>query len=57
MFKSKHMMLVNRPIIAIDYKYDYHNVIYFVATDEAGSTKYFLPYLFKYPDQFDNVSI
>ena len=31
--------------------------VYFIVTDNAGSTKTGIPYLSKYPDQSTNVSI
>ena len=46
-----------RPLIAIGYKYNTRKVIYFIVTDNAGSTKTGIPYLSNYPDQFTNVSI
>ena len=45
------------PLIAIGYKYNVRKVIYFIVTDNAGSTQTGLPYLSKYPDQFTNSSI
>ena len=45
------------PLIAIGYKYNARKVIYFIVTDNAGSKKTGIPYLSKYPDQFNNVSI
>ena len=46
-----------RPIIAIGYKYNARKVLYFIVTDNTGSTQTGLPYLFKYPDQFSNFFI
>ena len=47
----------DRSLIAIGYKYNVWKVIYFIAIDNAGSTKTGIPYLSKYPDQFTNVAI
>ena len=38
------MVPVGRPIIAIGYKYNTHKVIYFIVTDNIGSTQAGLPY-------------
>ena len=46
-----------RPLIAIGYKYNAQKVLYFIVTDNAGSTNTGTTYLSKYPDQFTNVSI
>ena len=46
-----------RTLIAIGYKYNARKVLYFIVTDNSGSTKTGIPYLSKYPDQFTNVSI
>ena len=46
-----------RPLISICYKYNVRKVIYFIVTDNAGSTHTVLPNLYKYPDQFTNLSI
>ena len=47
----------DRPLIAIGYKYNARKVLYFIVTDNAGSTKTGIPYLSMYPDQFTNVAI
>ena len=47
----------DRPLIAIGYKYNARKVLYFIVTENAGSTKTDIPYLSKYPDQFTNVVI
>ena len=47
----------DRPLISTGYKYNVHKVISFIVTDNTGSTKTGIPYLYKYPDQFTNVSI
>ena len=57
MLRSKHMVPGDRSLIAIGYKYNVRKVLYFIVTDNAGSTKTGIPYLSKYPDQFTNVSI
>ena len=46
-----------RPLIPIIYKYNVHNVLYFIVTEDAGSTKEKFQYLSKYPDKFSNVAI
>ena len=46
-----------RPIIAIGYKYNAWNVLYFITKDNTGSTHAGPTYLSKYPDQFYNVTI
>ena len=46
-----------RPIIAIGYKYNAREVLYFIVTDNAERTQVGLPYLFKYIEQFINVTI
>ena len=46
-----------RPLIDIGYKYNARKVLFFIVTDNAGSTQTGLPYLSKYPDKFTNVSI
>ena len=53
----KPMVPGGRPLIAIGYKYNARKVLYFIVTDNAGSTKTGIPYLPKYPDQFTNVAI
>ena len=47
----------DRPLISIGYKYNLWKVLYFIVTDNVGSTKTGISYLYKYPDQFTNVSI
>ena len=37
--RSKHMVPGDRPLIAIGYKYNMRKVLYFIVTDNAGSTK------------------
>ena len=57
MLRRKTMIPGGRPLIAIGYKYNVRRVLYFIVTDNVGSTKTGIPYLSKYPDQFTNVSI
>ena len=47
----------DRPLIAIGYKYNARKVLSFIVTDNVGITKTGISYLYKYPDQFTNVSI
>ena len=47
----------DKPLIAIGYKYNARNVLYFIFKDSAGRTKTSITYLSKYPNQFTNVSI
>ena len=54
---SKHMVLGYRRTISIGYKYNMHKVIYFIVTDNAGSTQAGIYYLSKYPEQFSNAVI
>ena len=54
---SKPMVLGDRPLIAIGYKYNARKVIYFIVTYNTGSKKTGIPYLSKYPDQFTNAAI
>ena len=55
--RSKPMVTGGLLLIDIGYKYNARKVLYFIVTDNAGSTKTGIPYLSKYPDQFTNVSI
>ena len=57
LLKSKPMVPWERLLIAIGCKYNARKFLYFIVTDKAGSTKTGIPYLSKYPDQFNNVSI
>ena len=54
---SKPMVPGYRPLIAIGYKYNARKVLYFIVTENSGSTKTDIQYLSKYPDQFTNVTI
>ena len=51
------MVHEDRTLISIGYKYNARKVIYFIVTENAGSTKTGIPYLSKYPDQFTNAAI
>ena len=55
--RSKPMVPGVRPLIAIGYKYNTRKVLYFIVTENSGSTNNGIPYLSKYPDQFINVAI
>ena len=57
MLKSRHMVPGCRPLIAIGYTYNAQKVLSFIVTEEAGITQSGITHLFKYPDQFYNVSI
>ena len=57
MLKIKYVVPGDRPIIAIGCKYKAKKVIYLIATEDAGITKFGIPYLYKYPENFYNVSI
>ena len=51
------MVLGVRPLIDIGYRYNARKVICFIVTEDSGSKKVGIPYLFKYPDPFYNVSV
>ena len=55
--RSKPMVTRYRPLIAIGYRYNVRKVLSFIVTDKSGSTNTGIPYLFKYPNQFNNISI
>ena len=57
LLRSKPMVPKVRLLIAIGYKYNARKVLYFIVTDNAGSTKTGIPYLSKYPDQVTNFAI
>ena len=57
LLRSKPMVPGYRLIIAIGYNYNARKFLYFIVTDNAGSTKTSITYLSKYPDQFTNVAI
>ena len=43
LFIIKLTMPADKPIIAIDYKYNYHKVLYFVTTEDEGRKRLVLP--------------
>ena len=45
------------PLLAIGYKYNYRKVLWFIATEGAGSTAPGDPYLSRVPDIYSNVSV
>ena len=55
--RSNHMVPRGRLLIAIGYKYNVRKVIYFIVTDNTWITQEGLPYLSKYSDKSNNVSI
>ena len=57
MQKRKSTVTGNRPLIYIGYKYNYQNVFSFIPTENTGTTKYAVTYLFKYSEQFYNAPI
>ena len=48
---------VDRPPMAIGYKYNSRKFLGFIATEGAGSTESGDPYLSRFPDMYYNVSI
>ena len=57
LLRSKPMVPGGRPLIDISYKYNARKFLYFIVTEKTGSTNTGIPYLSKYPDQFNNVAI
>ena len=57
MLRSNKMVPGRRPLVDIGYKYNVHKVHSFIDKDNIGSTQEELYYLYKYPEQFSNVSI
>ena len=55
--RIKPMVPGDRPLITISYKYNARKALSSIVTDNTGSTKTGIPYLYKYPDQFNNVAI
>ena len=51
MLRSKPMLPGDRPLISIGYKYNAWKVLYFIVTDNSGSTKTGITYLSKYPEK------
>ena len=56
-FKIKSLVIEDRQIIAISYKYNTREVIYFVATKDTGIKIYSIEFLLNYPNLFDDVAI
>ena len=56
MLNSKTVVPGDRPILTIGCKFNYREVLSFIATERGGSTKYGIPHLSKFNDQFDNAS-
>ena len=54
MLMIKPMLPGERPLIAIGYKQEAHNFLKLICTEEAGSTKSGITYLYKYLDPFSN---
>ena len=57
MLNNKPMVYGVRPLIIIGYKYNERKGLYFIATQEAGSTKVGITYLSNFIDPFSNFSI
>ena len=55
--RRNHMVPGVRPLIDIGYKYNVQKFLSFIVTYNARSTNNGIPYLSKYPDQFNNVVI
>ena len=53
---SKPMVPWGRSLNSIGYTYNEQKVLYFIVTDNTGSTQVDLPYLSKYPGQFYSVA-
>ena len=51
------MVVGDRPLIAVFYKYNARKVLYCIVTENAGITKTGIPCVSKYSYQFTNVSI
>ena len=45
------------PLMAIGYRYSSKSILYFVATQDAGSTRKGKPYEMKYVDSYENVCV
>ena len=52
----KPMMTGDRVLIYIGYKYITWKILSFIVTEDSGITKAGIPYSYKYPDPFLNVS-
>ena len=46
-----------RSLIDIGYRYNAQKVLFFIVTDNSGSTHTGIPYVYKYRYQFTNVAI
>ena len=57
MLKRNSMVPGDRPKNIMGHKYNSWEVLYFVSTEDAGSTKAGITYLSKYPEPLDNVTI
>ena len=55
--KSNPRFPVDRPLLAIGYKYNSRKVLGFISTEGAGSTEPGDPYLSCFPDIYSNVSV
>ena len=55
MLRIKPIVPGGRPIIAIGYKYNTQEAIYFIVTVNAGSTQAGITCLYKYTEQFTNI--
>ena len=57
MLNRNYVVPGNRLIIYVDCKYNTQKVLSFIASEDTGITKAGIPYLYKYPKLFSNVSI
>ena len=57
MLISKPIVPGVRPLLSIVSKYNMRRFLYFIVTENAGSTNTGIPYLSNYPEQFNNVAI
>ena len=55
--KSNPIVPRKKPLLAIGYKHNYRRVLWFIATDGAGSTEPGDTYLSCFPDIYYNVSV
>ena len=55
MLNRKYVVPGDRPLIDIGCNYNVQKVLYFIDTEDAGSIKYGITYLYNYPGLFDNV--
>ena len=54
--KRKSMVPRDRPVIYVVCKYKYMKIISFISIEDSGRKKSSIPYLYKYPDHFSDVS-